>query len=97
MAQEKLDQLYIGMTQDQVVYLMGSPMLQDPFHPDQWNYYYSFSKAGDDPKTYHIRLYFEDNRLARFEGNLPENTTPHIEALDIEPPETPDIDAEAAR
>lgn len=65
-------QLKVGMTQNQVIYLLGSPMIQDPFHQTRWDYYYYLSQGGNHPTTHHVILYFSDTRLARIEGSAPQ-------------------------
>lgn len=39
---EKLSQLEVGMTRRQVQFLLGSPIVQDAFHPERWDYVFSF-------------------------------------------------------
>jgi len=38
--QEDLDQLEVGMTRSQVRFLLGTPMIDDPFHKSRWDYVY---------------------------------------------------------
>ena len=38
--EEDLDQVEIGMTRNQVRFLLGTPMVDDPFHADRWDYVY---------------------------------------------------------
>ena len=38
--QEDIDQVELGMTRSQVRFLLGTPMIDDPFHADQWDYVY---------------------------------------------------------
>lgn len=38
--QEDLDQLKVGMTRNQVRFLLGTPMIDDPFHLNRWDYVY---------------------------------------------------------
>jgi outer membrane protein assembly factor BamE len=38
--EEDLDQVEIGMTRNQVRFLLGTPMIADPFHQDRWDYVY---------------------------------------------------------
>lgn len=38
--QEDLDQVEIGMTRSQVRFLLGTPLIDDPFHADRWDYVY---------------------------------------------------------
>jgi len=39
--QAKIDQVKPGMTREQVEFLLGPPMVTDPFHRDRWDYVYS--------------------------------------------------------
>ena len=36
--QEMLDKLQPGMDKDQVQFIMGTPVIVDPFHKDRWEY-----------------------------------------------------------
>ena len=36
-----VEQLSRGLTKDQVQYLLGTPMLNSPLHPNRWDYLYS--------------------------------------------------------
>jgi outer membrane protein assembly factor BamE len=38
--QEDLDQVEVGMTRNQVRFLLGTPMIDDPFHQARWDYVY---------------------------------------------------------
>ena len=42
---EQFAQLKLGMTQDQVKFLLGTPMLTDIFHDNRWDYYYRMDKG----------------------------------------------------
>ena len=59
---EDLDQLATGMTRKQVVFLLGTPMIADPFHQDRWDYVY-YLKIGRDDAVYRrwVSVYFEDD------------------------------------
>ncbi|MDQ2069110.1 outer membrane protein assembly factor BamE [Natronospira bacteriovora] len=37
---EDIEQVEVGMTQSQVRFLLGSPMMDAPFHADRWLYHY---------------------------------------------------------
>ncbi len=38
--QDDLDQIEVGMTRNQIRFLLGTPMIDDPFHKDRWDYVY---------------------------------------------------------
>lgn len=68
--QEMVDQLRPGMSKTQAAYVLGTPMLRDVFHQDRWDYVYRLKEGRADAITQRVSLWFEDNRLARIEGDL---------------------------
>jgi outer membrane protein assembly factor BamE len=77
--QEMLSQLSPGMTQEQVRFIMGSPLLVDVFHADRWDYYYRFTEGYKPPQERRITLFFKDGKLVRLEGDITAGTGEHIE------------------
>lgn len=67
---EMLANLKPGMTKRQVRLLLGSPPVNDVFHPERWDYLYSVSKGGERVKPQHLALYFRNDTLVRAEGDL---------------------------
>lgn len=63
-----VDQLEVGMTQSQVRFLIGTPMVADPFNADRWDYVFFF-KVGRTRNEISSRLtiWFEDERVARID------------------------------
>jgi len=49
--QEDLDQVEVGMTRNQIRFLLGTPMIDDPFHKDRWDYVY-YLKVGRKDATF---------------------------------------------
>ena len=45
--QEMLDKLQPGMDKGQVKFIMGTPVIVDPFHSERWEYIYSYQEGGD--------------------------------------------------
>jgi outer membrane protein assembly factor BamE len=64
-------QLEIGMSRNQVEFLLGSPAIVDLYQPDQWYYYY-YLKTGDDGVIVkrHLTLTFTNELLSNIEGSL---------------------------
>lgn len=61
---EQLDKLKTGMSKDQVVALLGSPQLTDPFHTERWDYYSMSSLENQSQKIEKVvTLIFEGNQL----------------------------------
>jgi len=68
--QEMINQLEPGMTKSQVAYVMGTPLLIDTFHPNRWDYIYSYQPGGEDREQRRITLLFDDDEtLTHLEGN----------------------------
>lgn len=36
-----IDKVEMGMTREQVAYLLGTPTVRDPFHADRWDYVFT--------------------------------------------------------
>jgi outer membrane protein assembly factor BamE (lipoprotein component of BamABCDE complex) len=66
--QEELDELYIGMNQRQVLFVLGTPSIKDPFQPDRWDYVQTFSRRGGDMVQRTVTLRFEDGLLSEIIG-----------------------------
>lgn len=62
-------QLQAGMDRQQVLALLGTPAISDPFHHDRWDYTAS-ERIGRRGKTEikNLTLWFDNDRLARWEG-----------------------------
>lgn len=89
--QAMLAKLKPGMDKSQVQFIMGTPSLVDPFHTNQWEYIYTFSKRGGRRKQRHITLYFEDDKLAYLDGDVvPGLERPEDETLN-KPSNTVDV------
>ncbi|MEM9172415.1 MAG: outer membrane protein assembly factor BamE [Pseudomonadota bacterium] len=63
-----VDQVKVGMTPSQVRFLLGSPMVDDPFHTDRWDYVYYQRIGRRSPTTQaFLTVYFEDGVVSRLE------------------------------
>ena len=62
-----VNQLQIGMTKNQVMDLIGSPSIIDPFHQYQWDYINHSSIEGETKIQYRLRLIFDGNILAEID------------------------------
>lgn len=78
--EEQLAKLQIGMDWRQVRFIMGTPMLTDPFHHSRWDYYYSLKPGRDPLVSYRATLYFDGEKLARIEkeGPIPQKDQPEL-------------------
>ncbi len=66
--QEMRDQIKEGMSKRQVGFILGTPLLADPFHRDRWDYIYSLQTGKKKPEHQRMTLFFEEDKLVRIEG-----------------------------
>jgi len=67
---EMLSRLQIGMTQRQVHYVLGTPMVRDPFHASRWDYVYYLKKgSARTSEESRITVFFENDQLTRILKN----------------------------
>lgn len=64
---EMREKLRPGMTKAQVRYVLGTPMINDAFHGNRWDYAYRLAQRGEVVEKQHLALYFENDRLVRVE------------------------------
>jgi outer membrane protein assembly factor BamE len=73
---EDVDQVTAGMTRSQVRYLLGTPMLADPFDPQRWDYIYTLQR-GHSSKVdrAHFIVRFTGDNVSKVEKlDLPESS-----------------------
>ena len=71
-SQEMIEQVKVGQTREQIMFILGTPLLQDVFHKDRWDYPFYLARGNGELTTSRVTLYFKDDKLERFDGgNLP--------------------------
>ena len=55
----------------EVRYLLGAPLVEDPFHTERWDYFYSF-RSGETRQVEQQRLtlFFDNGQLTRVEQDF---------------------------
>ena len=87
--EDDVDQVQAGMTRSQVRFLLGTPMVEDLFNTDRWDYIY-YLKIGRSRQVFtrHFIVFFEGDQAVRVEkdlGNTQDNDEGEIqEARDDE-------------
>src|ERR1700738_1634100 len=66
--QAAVEQVKAGMTRSQVRYLLGTPMVADPFDKERWDYIYYLKKG----RSRHVdsrraTVYFDGDKVARLD------------------------------
>jgi len=69
--EEDLDQVEIGMTVNQVRFLLGTPMIDDPFSRQRWDYIYYLTIGREQAvgKRW-VSIFFEDEAVTEIRKDL---------------------------
>ena len=78
--QDMIDKLQPGMTRNQVRFVLGTPLLVDPFRTDRWDYVYSLKKRGELLEQRQLKVFFKDDKMVRYEGDVVSDTRPGAES-----------------
>lgn len=70
---EKIAQVKPGMTQEQVQFLLGTAQIQDPFHPNRWDYvFYLDSQDDERDAVRRLTVFFTGNTVSRINTDTPD-------------------------
>ena len=65
---EDIRKVEVGMSRSQVRFLLGTPMVSDPFAPHRWDYVYRMQYGRDRAViTAHFVVWFEGDKVSRVE------------------------------
>ena len=78
--QAMVSQLRKGMSQDQVRFVLGTPLLVDIFHSDRWDYVYTYRPGGGVQEERRISVFFADGKLDYVEGDVIAGAAPQVAA-----------------
>lgn len=75
-SQKQVARLKKGMSQKEVIEVMGNPTLQPMFEPTRWDYVYLRQPGEGKAKQATVILWFEKDKLAKFVVQEPDNLDP---------------------
>ncbi|MGA8049829.1 MAG: outer membrane protein assembly factor BamE [Burkholderiales bacterium] len=65
---EMVRQLKLGMSKEQVRFVLGTPLVTDIFHSDRWDYvYYHKPQNSNQVEKRKLTVFFKDGKLAQIE------------------------------
>lgn len=74
---EMREKIKVGMSSAMVRSILGTPLINDPFHAKRWDYVYSLQQEGKLVEQQRLTLYFDDERLTRIDdSNMPAVAAP---------------------
>ena len=82
--QEMVDQLKPGMSRRQVRYILGTPLLEDSFDRDRWDYVYSLRNGNTILAENRLSVFFEGDSMAHFTSSVPP-----LKPIDVAEPAEP--------
>ena len=90
--QAKVDKLKIGMSPRQVRFILGTPLTEDSFNLNRWDYIHTIRNGNNSLLEQHLTVFFEGDKLSRIEGDFTpggdeEETPQEASAEDSETPE----------
>ena len=66
--EEQIAEVEVGMTRSQVRFVLGTPMVADPFTQERWDYMYYFRRGKNgDTRRSHVIVWFEGDTVSRIE------------------------------
>ena len=70
-SQEMVSQLKLGMSKDQVRFVLGTPLITDGFHANRWDYVFRRQKVNSSELEHRkLAVFFEEGKLKRIEGDV---------------------------
>ena len=100
--EEMVEKLRPGLNKRQVRYIMGTPLIEDSFHDDRWDYRYLLRNGTETLAETRLTLWFDGDELARAEGpDAPDwavsdaNDTEEVdvtETMDADPTDMTEVD-----
>jgi outer membrane protein assembly factor BamE len=85
-SQEMVSQLKLGMSKDQVRFVLGTPLITDSFHADRWDYVFRRQRKNSrELEQRKLAVFFEDGKLKRIEGDV--TPAPRTDEAGVKTPE----------
>lgn len=82
-------QVQPGMTQTQVRYLLGTPMVPQSFDNSRWDYqYYLKERRLQHPRHGHVTVYFKNDLVERVESDVKDSSQVPLSTRPVAAPNT---------
>ena len=70
-----------GVTPEQVRFVLGTPLLNDIFHADRWDYVFRMKKGNGEVISSRVTVFFKDNRLVSIDGGMLPTEQEYLELI----------------
>ncbi len=68
--QEQIDKLKLGMSKEQVSFVLGTPMVKDAFDADRWEYPYHLTPSRGEEYQKNLVVIFKEDKLHSVSGDF---------------------------
>ncbi|MEO8857553.1 MAG: outer membrane protein assembly factor BamE [Burkholderiaceae bacterium] len=79
---EQVAQLKTGMPRQAVRDVLGTPLLQDVFHSDRWDYVFTFKRSGQEAQRRKVTVFFKNDELDHFDADPLPTEAEFVASLD---------------
>lgn len=66
--QEQLAHVSTGMTREQVLAALGTPLLRDPLHANRWDYAFAIRRAGTETQARVVTVWFDATGVSKIDA-----------------------------
>jgi outer membrane protein assembly factor BamE len=80
-SKEMVAQLRVGMTPEQVRFVLGTPLLNDAFHAERCDYPFRIKDGKGKVTSSHVSVFFKDGRVTHFEGGDLPNEKDYLQRI----------------
>ena len=77
--QEMVDQLKTGMSRRQVRYILGTPLIEDPFSRNRWDYAFTVRNGNTIKQENLLTVFFDGDSLDHFTSTIPPSVPEDVE------------------
>ena len=87
---ERVERVEIGMTRDQVQFLLGSPITVNTFNPNRWIYLERVDFDGEVRQNTYFIVNFSDDRVSEIQRETGGSPSDPLSKIDTTRPDPPD-------
>jgi outer membrane protein assembly factor BamE len=84
-SREQAQALQVGMPREQVLNVLGTPLLNSAFHANRWDYVFTFQRQGQPAQQRRLTVFFQGDSLARVESDELPTEAEFVASLDVRP------------
>jgi outer membrane protein assembly factor BamE len=87
---ERIERLEVGMSRDQVQFLLGSPITVNTFNPDRWIYLERVDFDGEVQQNTYLIVNFKSGQVSEIRRESGGSPSDPLSKIDTTPPDRPD-------